>query len=194
MVHRSTTAGHLCYILDQNKQICCGEKRTGVYFDSKFYDADKKNGRIFIPYGKQELSSKIIMVNGDFAQLGEFTRKTESYEFEAMFYLNTESILVGSSTNIVIKPKLSINGRKADVKDLKNSKVVVQTTNYIDSVPITRNYDGISFENHSECTIQFQVPPSLGSIRVSMTTQVQNATTKKMEDFSHSESFPILTQ
>lgn len=101
---------------------------------------------------------------------------------------------MGSSTNIVIKPQLRINGRKADVNMLKSSKVVVQTSNYIDNVPITRNFDGISFDNHSECTIQFQVPPSLGSVRVSLTTQVLNATTKKMEDFSHSEEFPILTQ
>ena len=70
----------------------------GVYFDSKFYAADKENGRIFIPYGKNHLSSKIIMVQGDFAQLGEFTRKTESYEFKAKCYLNLESVLVGSST------------------------------------------------------------------------------------------------
>ena len=129
------------------------------------------------------------MVNDGFAQLGEFTRKTEKYGFTASFFLNDESVLVGSSTQIVVKPHLTINDRIADVKMLKNSKLVVQTSNYIDGVPITRNYDGLSFENHQLCTIPFQVPPSLGSISVKLSCQVLNATTKKMETFSHSEEF-----
>ncbi len=69
------------YILDHNKQICNGE-RTGIYFDGEYYSANKeKNGRIFIPYGKQRKSSYAIMINGDFAQLTEFTRETEKYKF-----------------------------------------------------------------------------------------------------------------
>lgn len=134
------------------------------------------------------------MVHGDFAQLGEFERKTEDYDFNAQIYLNSESVIVGSSTTIVIKPSLTINGRTADPKMLKNTKVTVKTSNYIDSVPITRNFDGLSFEKNGECLIQFQVPPSLGSIKVDLKTQVQNATTKRMEDFSANRDFPILTQ
>lgn len=66
LVHRSTIAGHLAYILDQNKQVCIGE-RTGAWFNDQFYQADKKFGRIFIPYGKQEHPGKIIMIHDNFA-------------------------------------------------------------------------------------------------------------------------------
>jgi hypothetical protein len=66
LVHRSTIAGHLVYVLDENKNVCASE-RTGVWFDGKYYPADKANGRIFIPYSKQELSANIIMINGEFA-------------------------------------------------------------------------------------------------------------------------------
>ena len=52
IVHRSTIAGHLIYILDQDKEICKGEKRTGVYFNSEFFAADKQKGHIFIPYAE----------------------------------------------------------------------------------------------------------------------------------------------
>ena len=133
LVHRSTVAGHLCYIIDHDKKICKGDKRIGVYFQSQqggtnkqFYAAEKDTGRIFIPFQKgSEHSSKVIMVNDGFAQLGEFTRKTEKYGFDASFFLNKESVLVGSSTQIVIKPHLTINDRPADVSMLKNSKVIV---------------------------------------------------------------------
>jgi hypothetical protein len=87
LVHRSTVAGHLAYILDAKKKICTGD-RTGVWFDKKYYPADKESGRIFIPYGKTDLNSKIIMINDDFAQIGDFTQKTESYQFTAQFYLH----------------------------------------------------------------------------------------------------------
>lgn len=55
LIHRSTIAGHLAYVLDANKNVCKGDK-TGVWFDNKYYQADKDTGRIFIPYSKEELS------------------------------------------------------------------------------------------------------------------------------------------
>ena len=51
MIHKPTIAGHLCYVLDENKKVCNGPK-TGIYFDSQYYQADQeKGGKIFIPYG-----------------------------------------------------------------------------------------------------------------------------------------------
>ena len=81
LVHRSTIAGHRIFILDENKDACTGE-RTGVWFDGQYFPANKERGDIFIPYGKSTLTCPIIMVHNDFAQLANFTRKTESYELE----------------------------------------------------------------------------------------------------------------
>ena len=38
MIHKPTIAGHLAYILDENKKICIGPK-TGLYFDCQYYEA-----------------------------------------------------------------------------------------------------------------------------------------------------------
>jgi hypothetical protein len=35
------------------------------------------------------------MIHQDFAQLGEFERKSEDYEFQAFYHINSESVLVG---------------------------------------------------------------------------------------------------
>ena len=53
LVHKSTIAGHLVYMIDHKKEICKGG-RTGVWFDSKYYEAEKETGRMFIPYGRSE--------------------------------------------------------------------------------------------------------------------------------------------
>jgi len=102
--------------------------------------------------------------------------------------------LVGASAKLVVIPQLKINGRKADLKMLKNSKVVLTTKNYIDNIPVTKNFAGLSFEDGKELSLQFQVPPNLGTLAVNLTTEVQNATKKKMEHFTAARSFGILTQ
>jgi hypothetical protein len=91
-IHKPTIAGHLAYILDENKRICKGSN-TGIYFDGQYYKAEE--GKIFIPYGKQVLTSKVILMNNGFAQLSDFSRQTEEYEFKALIAINPESILIG---------------------------------------------------------------------------------------------------
>ena len=113
LIHRSTPAGHIAYIIDEDKKICKSE-RTGVWIEKKFYRCNlEKNGQIFIPYGASRRDHKIIMIHNDFAQLGEFTRKTEEYSFQAYFHLNSEQMLVGQEAQILVRPRLNINGRKA---------------------------------------------------------------------------------
>lgn len=36
MLHKPTVAGHLAYILDENKKFCTGPK-TGIWFDKEYY-------------------------------------------------------------------------------------------------------------------------------------------------------------
>lgn len=38
MIHKPTIAGHLAYVLDENKKICIGPK-TGIWFDGEYYEA-----------------------------------------------------------------------------------------------------------------------------------------------------------
>lgn len=96
---------------------------------------------------------------------------------------------MGSSTSILIRPKLLINGSKANLKMLKNCKAVLSITNYIDDIPVTKNFDSLTFTNDRELAVQFQVPPNLGSIHIKLMAQVQNSTTRKMESFTAEESF-----
>jgi len=67
LVHQSSPAGHIAYIIDANRNICVSDK-TGVWIDKKFYPSNKdKNGQIFIPYAKSQHETKVIMIHEDFA-------------------------------------------------------------------------------------------------------------------------------
>ena len=71
LIHKPTVAGHLAYVLDENKKICKGdegEARTGVYFDGQYFPARAdKGGKIFIPYGKTSQLQKAILLHNGFA-------------------------------------------------------------------------------------------------------------------------------
>ena len=73
LIHKPTIAGHLGYILDENKEVCKGPK-TGVYFDGQYYASNEENGKVFMPYGASSLISKAILIHNQFAQLSDFER------------------------------------------------------------------------------------------------------------------------
>jgi hypothetical protein len=53
--------------LDEDRNICSGEK-TGIFFDNNYFKADSdKEGRIIIPYEKYEKSGKAILIHNSFA-------------------------------------------------------------------------------------------------------------------------------
>jgi len=56
-------------------------------------------------------------------------------------------VLVGSSTNVIVRAQLLINGRKAALNMLKNVKIVLTTYNYIDNIPVTKTFQNLSFKN-----------------------------------------------
>ena len=120
---KTTTA--LKQQLDQQKlkKQTAATKKTSTQAILKFVDKPLDEQDITLKY--QQL--KIIMIHENFAQLGEFERKTEVYQLSAFFHLNSESLLVGQEAHILIRPKLTINGRKASLKLLKNCSVKLST-------------------------------------------------------------------
>ena len=97
LIHRSTEAGHQAYILDDDKKICKGDDRVGLWLSGKWYPAKSDTGAIFIPYSTSQQSLKVIMQNGDFAQLGEFTQCTEKFTFKASFFIDGEQMIMGNN-------------------------------------------------------------------------------------------------
>jgi hypothetical protein len=67
------------------------------------------------------------MQHDKFAQLCDFTRKSEDYSFDSRFHLNKEQVLVGSTATILITPALKINGRRAELNLLQEIVVTVKT-------------------------------------------------------------------
>lgn len=76
---------------------------------------------------------------------------------------------------------------------MKNAKATISTVNYIDSIPITKNFDSLKIEDDRETIIDFQVPPNVESIKVDFSCQVLNNVSKAMQNFSQSKTFQVTT-
>ena len=110
------------------------------------------------------------MIHGDFAQLGVFVRRTETFEFSATSYLNSESLLVGQEAKILIRSKLTINGRKTSLNFTKNTKVTL-TINDFQHNQTSKQFD-LKLKDDEDSFISFQVTPNIISLSISITTQV----------------------
>ena len=69
--------------------------------------------------------------------------------------MNQESMLVGSTTQVVVRGQLFVCGRPANLKHLTNVKLVLESSNYIDGVPLTKTFPNLSFSKDSELTVEF---------------------------------------
>lgn len=70
-------------------------------------------------------------------------RKQESYDLKCQFFLNEESVLVGSTVTILMTPMLQINGRKAELSLLQNIVAKVKTEDFIDGIPTTQTFSNL---------------------------------------------------
>ena len=111
------------------------------------------------------------MIHKGFAQLGNFIKKTENYEFQSHFYLNSESLLVGQESKILICPKLFINGRKASVGLLEKSQAILRVDHFIDQSITSKTID-IDLKDDEESVISFQVTPNIRRLSVQVKTTI----------------------
>lgn len=112
LIHKSTIAGQLAYIINEDHKICCSEE-TGIWYQNHFFKADVENGgRILIPFEKYKSSDQAILVHDGFAHLETFNRLSEEYRFSTSFILHPESLVMGNEATLLIRPKLTLNNRK----------------------------------------------------------------------------------
>ena len=145
MISKPSIGGHLCYLVDENREIV-KQEGSGIYFGKEFFKVQDK-GKIFIPYAKISQNGKAILISCEMAQLCDFTRLSEAYSMTTSFHLNSESVLTGQEAQIVIKPILKINNRMAGVDLLRNCKVTLVTNSYNDDLPVTKIFENVKFTN-----------------------------------------------
>ena len=72
-----------------------------------------------------------------------------------------------------MKPTLILNERDlVDLRLLENTKVTLQTVNKVDNITISKSYEDVKLNDDEEYEIEFQVPPNIAEINVTVSTTV----------------------
>jgi hypothetical protein len=165
-----------------------------MWFENQFFSADSdKGGKIIVPYGNIRIGRRAILITPGFAQLKSFTRKSESYSFDCSYILNHESLLFEKEAELIIKPILKINGNVCSLNVLKNTKVTLTTTSFVDDLSTTKTFDGLKSSNQKDISIKFQVPPNLASVSILVETEIKNISKRTSEKFSNSHKIMLAT-
>jgi hypothetical protein len=76
---------------------------------------------------------------------------------------------------------------------LRNTKVTLTTTSFVDNLPATKVFDNLSVNSEEEISIKFQVPPNLQSVNILIEAEVNNISKGKKENLSSSHSIQMNT-
>lgn len=90
-------------------------------------------------------------------------RDTEKYDLQAFFHLNSESVLIGQKTKLLIRPKLTLNNHTVSIKNLKSSLLEIRITDN-DGKKINYTVRDAQFSDDSEFIYEFMVPPNTKDI------------------------------
>ena len=165
-----------------------------MWYNDEFFKSDTEHGgRIVIPYEKYGSSNNAILVHEGFAHLENFNRSSESYQFDTTFILHPESLVMGNEATLLVRPKLTLNGRRCDTKLMENNTVILTTTSFVDNIPVTKTYDSMHLDNNNEISVEFQAPPNLSSVDVRFQCDVRNVTMGTTEKKVQSRSYTLNT-
>lgn len=100
--------------------------------------------------------------------------------------------LIFNRAKVLIKPCLVLNERElADLRLLEQTKVTLQTLNRIDNITISKSYEDVKLNDQEEYEIEFQVPPNIAEITVSVQTTVNIVSKGEKRNFSQSQTFVV---
>ena len=160
--------------MDEEKQICKDDS-TAIWFSDAFFKADA-DGKIVIPFVEKYVYSKAVLLSQGIADLENFTRNCEEYQFECFYNLHHESLLMGKNATLIITPTLKVNYARCSLDLIKKLEVKITMKSLIDDLPMTKILDDIEFNSEKDIVANFQVPPNLGQLDVTVTADIPNVT------------------
>ena len=195
-----TIKGQLCYVLDGEKNVC-SHSTSGIWVDKQLYKAES-DGKIYIPYlpPGNNLTSKAILLHRGLAQLIDLARMEEKFTLKCGYFMLPESFITGNICTIAIRPQLLLNDRSVDLSLLQNIHCTLKTSNFIDGITSTKEYNNLTLSANKELLIQFRVLDHIKEVNIGFYAEVNNAvaggvynltSTHIFEVISHQDEFTI---
>ena len=184
LIKEMTRKGYLCYIIDENGEIC-KEKNTGFYVNNEFFKADESG---FIPYNFDKVKGgglqKLVLCHDNYGYIVEDRFKSEKISIKADWLFDEETFLPGNKCSMILDLKYSINKVYMERKNMKSAKVTITFTKENGSTS-EEVIEKVKIAEGTDPEINFYLPNK--TTKVNLMTSVEYATIEK-DDIAYSTS------
>jgi len=182
-----TDAGYLLKIVDETgKPVPSARVLLG---EREFSPAD--DGTIILPFASTQENRPITLVDGNFASLEQLTHLAESYQLNAGFVVESQSLRPGSKTAVVVRTQLTCNGVLIPISLLEQPQLTITATDQ-DGIQTSQTYSAIKLRDDIELSQTFLVPQRLVLLAFTLHGKVHNLSQAIRQPISASQSMAVM--
>ncbi len=162
-------AGHVLQIVDE-----MGQPVTSAHIElnGREFKANEQ-GEIVLPYAEQAVTRHLLLVDGIFATQSLFKHSSESYQLQAGFLIDRQSLIAGKQATVVIRTRLTCNGRPISIRLLDKARLSIVATD-LDGTATSQTIEQLDLADADEFVHTFLVPQRLANLTMSLSGQVAN--------------------
>lgn len=181
-----TDAGHEFRIYDESGKAV---PSASIELGTRTFTANE-SGSILIPYGEQDATVPILLVDGNAATVELFTHRRESYVLEMGALMDSQNLLSGSKGSLIIRPQLLCNGQPMPISNLEEVQLTIVTADQ-EGIQSTQVVDSFKLSNDAEATHQFLVPQRFRSLTVTLSGKILATSRNTREPLSISKTIQV---
>lgn len=140
-------------------------------------EADE-HGVIAVPAMDAATARGAILVDDDLATAVELEQPAEAYTLDAAMLLDRQQVRSDAVADLLIRPRLSMNGHPVDPKLLQDLRVEVVATDR-DEVSMTRRFDELQVGAGGDLVVSFRVPPRTARLSARLRGSVDAVATSR---------------
>ncbi len=183
---RTSAAGQIFTVLNErNKPV----PEATLWLAGTQYGPDK-DGTIDVPFSNQPGPQSIVLTDGKFSSLGQFTQEAEEYRLAAAMYVDREELIARRSAQLVVRAQLTLNGIPVSRKLLEEVRLVINSTD-LDGTVSTKEVADFKLHEDRETVYDFQVAQRLAKLQFIVKAKVQNQSRNQKVDLAAEQSLAL---
>ena len=207
LVKEVIRGGYVCYIVDEDGEVCKGtypvgkstdfskiqEKEKTGFYDSeegKFYPADT-TGMINFPFTSG--TRNLVLVHEGFGYTASESFEAERVEIEANWIFDEETFLPGNEANLLLNLRMKVNGKVVPRANINSCAVEIDFTKE-NGDRTSVKFEDLKIKEDEDNLVAFYVPNKIKTISLITKTKYIHVTSKEEKEDTNSTTIQLITR
>jgi hypothetical protein len=179
-------AGHELMIYDENNR---RRPDASVWMAGREFQPDE-DGNLIIPYTTNPGRRPLILKDGKLCTLAALDHQAETYQLDAGFYADRESLLKGALARVAVRPNLLVNGHPIALSLLENLRLIIETQD-LNGISVVKEETDYALSEDKELVFDLQLPENPLHIRFTLKADVRNLSLATTTHLSAQATFAL---